>query len=55
MKGKKTKTKVDDEGVMEENDEYWTMLKAHSKDENDLLRKISRSVVEHYGISADVY
>ena len=31
------------------------MLKSHAKEENDLLRKISKSVVKHYGVSADVY
>ena len=42
-------------GEESENDEYWAMLKQHAKDDNDLLRKISKSVVAHYGISADVY
>lgn len=39
----------------QEGDEYWMMLKEHAKIENELLRKISRSVVAHYGVSADTY
>ena len=36
-------------------EEYWELLRAQAKEENDLLRKISKSVVAHYKISADVY
>lgn len=39
----------------DETEEYWLMLKGHAKDENDWLRKISKSVVSHFGVSPDVY
>ena len=31
------------------------MLKEQAKEENDILRKISKSVVSFYGVSASVY
>jgi len=31
------------------------MLKEHAKEQNDLLRKISKSVVAHFGVSPDTY
>lgn len=34
---------------------YWDLLQKQAKEENDLLRKISKSIVAHYGVSADVY
>ena len=36
-------------------DEYWTLLKAHVRDENMLLKKISKSVVSYFRISSEVY
>ena len=36
-------------------DAYWQLLKAQTKDENDLLRRISKSVVAFYKVSASVY
>ena len=34
---------------------YWSVLDGHAKEENMTLRKISKAVVGHYGVSAAVY
>ena len=34
---------------------YWKLLESQAKEENILLKKISKSVVAHYGVSASVY
>ena len=36
-------------------EEYWQLLKLQCRQENDLLRKISKSVVAFYKISPSVY
>ena len=36
-------------------DAYWKLLEEQFKEENNLLRKISKSVVAHFNVSADVY
>ena len=40
---------------IDENNEYFVLLRQHAKEENDMLRKISKSVVAHFGIGPDVY
>ena len=36
-------------------DAYWKLLETQAKEENDLLKKISKAVTNHYNISASIY
>ena len=50
-----TRRKLLKEGTEQALKSYWDLLKSQTKEENDLLRKISKNVVAHYKVGADFY